>query len=285
MKVKNFSLTQPIARKGKKPSSFHSTAEASVIYGSLLSVAIASMGIIAPTVAQQNPRSTSQTAIPSTPTPGINRPTLKIGSRGTVVAELQAALKLLGYYAGEVDGTYSESTATAVSRFQQAAGLKVDGIVGSATWERLFPPTPPNRTQTATQPITAPTPPNRTQTVTQPITTAITAPTPTPSPAASITAASFPRPSLTSPSQPASNETTAIAAQPPVGELPTLKRGMRGPAVFWLQQRLQTIGVFQDPIDGIFGSATEDAVKVVQQRNRLNSDGIVGDNTWRVLLP
>ncbi|NES85256.1 MAG: peptidoglycan-binding protein, partial [Moorea sp. SIO2B7] len=42
---------------------------------------------------------------------------------GSVVSELQAALKLLGYYDGSVNGIYSESSAIAVSRFQQAAGL------------------------------------------------------------------------------------------------------------------------------------------------------------------
>lgn len=72
----------------------------------------------------------------------INRPILKVGSQGMAVSELQAALKLLGYYADAVDGVYSESTAIAVSRFQQAAGLNPDGIVSPETWERLFPPTP-----------------------------------------------------------------------------------------------------------------------------------------------
>jgi peptidoglycan hydrolase-like protein with peptidoglycan-binding domain len=69
----------------------------------------------------------------------INRPTLRIGSRGTVVAELQATLKLLGYYDGSVNGIYSESSAIAVSRFQEAAGLKATGIVDSQTWTKLFP--------------------------------------------------------------------------------------------------------------------------------------------------
>ncbi|NES86919.1 MAG: peptidoglycan-binding protein [Moorea sp. SIO2B7] len=75
--------------------------------------------------------------------PEISRPSLRIGSRGSVVSELQAALKLLGYYDGSVNGIYSESSAIAVSRFQQAAGLEVNGIVNSATWQRLFPSTPP----------------------------------------------------------------------------------------------------------------------------------------------
>lgn len=76
--------------------------------------------------------------------PGIlmNRPTLREGSQGEAVAELQAALKLLGYYPGTVDGIYSAAMTQAVIKFQQAVGLTADGIVGQSTWERLFPKVP-----------------------------------------------------------------------------------------------------------------------------------------------
>jgi len=73
------------------------------------------------------------------PADSISRPTLKVGSQGERVSELQAALRLLGFYSGEVDGIYSENTASAVSRFKQAAGLNPDGIVDANTWQRLFP--------------------------------------------------------------------------------------------------------------------------------------------------
>jgi N-acetylmuramoyl-L-alanine amidase len=70
------------------------------------------------------------------------RPTLKLGSRGSEVIELQAALKLLGFYADTVDGIFSQSTARAVSQFQETAGLAPDAIVGQDTWNRLFPEAP-----------------------------------------------------------------------------------------------------------------------------------------------
>ncbi len=70
----------------------------------------------------------------------LTRPVLKAGSQGAEVSELQATLKLLGYYAGPVDGVYSESTATAVSQFQEAAGLPVTGVTDQNTWDRLLPP-------------------------------------------------------------------------------------------------------------------------------------------------
>ncbi len=76
------------------------------------------------------------------PTPFVQRSTLQQGTRGQEVTELQAVLKLMGFYTGPVDGIYSEGTVRAVSAFQQAAGLTPDGIVGEGTWNRLFPPSP-----------------------------------------------------------------------------------------------------------------------------------------------
>lgn len=69
----------------------------------------------------------------------VNRPTLKVGSQGDAVNELQAALKIMGYYNGAVDGTYGQTTAAAVSQFKQSAGLAPDGVVDAATWQQLFP--------------------------------------------------------------------------------------------------------------------------------------------------
>jgi peptidoglycan hydrolase-like protein with peptidoglycan-binding domain len=75
------------------------------------------------------------------PSPGqIVRPVLRSGSRGAEVTELQATLKLLGFYNNAVDGVYGKATIAAVTDFQQAAGLTSDGVVGTATWNRLFPP-------------------------------------------------------------------------------------------------------------------------------------------------
>lgn len=75
-------------------------------------------------------------------TGAIVRPAIKLGSRGSEVIELQAALQLLGFYTGSVDGIFSQSTARAVSQFQEAAGLPPDAIVGQDTWNRLFPAAP-----------------------------------------------------------------------------------------------------------------------------------------------
>ncbi len=80
------------------------------------------------------------------------RPELRGGSQGVAVRELQAALQLLGFYAGPIDGIYAELTVVAVSRFQAAANLPIDGVVGRATWNRLFPPVPPASAPAAANP-------------------------------------------------------------------------------------------------------------------------------------
>lgn len=80
----------------------------------------------------------SATAIPnvgSTPvTPEVR---IQFGQTGPGVVQVQTKLWELKYYTGAVDGKFGHSTVTAVRDFQQANGLKVDGIVGKATWAKL----------------------------------------------------------------------------------------------------------------------------------------------------
>ena len=63
--------------------------------------------------------------------------TLKLGSRNSSVKELQKYLKDYGYYNGDIDGAFGKKTEEAVKAFQETHGLKVDGIVGDATWAKL----------------------------------------------------------------------------------------------------------------------------------------------------
>jgi len=57
-------------------------------------------------------------------------------SRGRI-KEIQACLKNAGFYNGRIDGVKGKGTRKAIREFQKANGLKVDGIVGSKTWELL----------------------------------------------------------------------------------------------------------------------------------------------------
>lgn len=320
----------------------------------------------------------------ASPTVGINRPSLKAGSQGEVVTELQAALKLLGFYNGTVDGKYGDTTVAAVSSFQQAAGLKPDGVVDTATWRILFPGQGNISTNTASS---LPAPTNTTSVTTT--TSVVSNRFPVPSQNAQ-TSGNLPRPvvvsnselrnslpkpnnpintgnpeqletvransvtrtrTTTNPQQPktrfpkgdatrsqpsssqnrsststntrtsttsrsgrnnsstststrttttsnrsgrstaststrsprASQEQQKPGIQYSVAGFPILRLGMRGDEVYELQRRLQRSGYLKNDPDGDFGAATETAVKALQQRFGLESDGVAGGETWEHL--
>lgn len=203
------------------------------------------------------------------------RPTLQTGSEGVFVSELQAALKLLGYYNGSVNGFYGEETAIAVSNFQQAAGLNPDGITGDGTWERLFPGFPLAELPSPSLS------PNRGRAVDF-----------SSGGSASTSASDFPVPSslqtavnaLDSRANNTTTSPTRARQQSANITLPILREGMRGQAVRQLQQRLIALGFLKGAVDGVFGETTQAAVKAAQRNFQLEADGIVGPTTWSALL-
>ncbi|MBG1241328.1 peptidoglycan-binding domain-containing protein [Nostoc sp. NZL] len=62
---------------------------------------------------------------------------LEKGDRGPSVRNLQQKLKTAGFHQAPVTQVYDVSTQEAVRRFQKAAGLPVDGIVGASTLQKL----------------------------------------------------------------------------------------------------------------------------------------------------
>ncbi|MDR0397277.1 MAG: SH3 domain-containing protein [Oscillospiraceae bacterium] len=75
---------------------------------------------------------------PPTQAPSANA-TLKLGMTGPEVAQLQSYLTAQSYLGSNyTSGTYDAATLMAVRRFQEAAGLSVDGVAGSATLTRLY---------------------------------------------------------------------------------------------------------------------------------------------------
>lgn len=254
----------------------------------------------------------------------INRPNLQLGSQGQPVSELQAALKLLGYYTGAVDGNYNQATAKAVSQFQQAAGLNPNGIVDAITWQRLFPgeaiasstasttsiansassfPVPTqilnNSTTTTTQTAN-----NSTATTTQIAnnsTVLTTTPEPKPAtPPKQTTSTNSQKKTVTQSSstrtQPNTRTQSTKRTQPnPHFEkipgvqytskgYPILRLGMSNVEVRRLQMRLRKLGYLESAADGDFGKATEAAVKALQRRYGIEPDGVVGGETWEILL-
>ena len=200
-----------------------------------------------PTQLSQSQSTQSQSAqSQSAQTAVVVYPILSEGSTGETVSRLQATLKLLGFYQGEVNGTYDQLTQQAVTAFQAATSLTADGITGPATWRKLLPT--PNDIA-----------PNDTGAV-----------------AASDTdTTSSEAPTDPAPEQPAANPTEP--------NLPVLRPSAEGPAVSQLQRELQTLGYYDSTIDGKYGKLTEAAVRAFQTDQQLVVDAIVGPSTWGAL--
>ncbi|MCA1694622.1 MAG: peptidoglycan-binding protein [Actinobacteria bacterium] len=69
-------------------------------------------------------------------------------------------------------------------------------------------------------------------------------------------------------------------------QLPVLRRGGDNPihTVKHVQEMLIYIGKHDLAADDDFGPKTEETVRIFQQNNNLQVDGIVGRETWRALL-
>lgn len=63
---------------------------------------------------------------------------LRQGTKGSEVVQLQQQLQQLGYFNGRATGNFGPLTKAAVVRFQQARGLKSDGIAGQNTLDALY---------------------------------------------------------------------------------------------------------------------------------------------------
>jgi peptidoglycan hydrolase-like protein with peptidoglycan-binding domain len=174
------------------------------------------------------------------------------------VESLQRLLSLRGHGVGQ-DGAFGPQTTTAVKNFQQKAGLARDGVVGPATWNALHSQNLPSQNYGL----------------------------------ASTGAASgqnLPRFTPQKSVGQVLSDGALRAADPtwhdpvPTRNLPTLSRGNQGEHVTLLQQRLKNSGITGLQIDGEFGPSTEDAVRQIQSKFGLQSDGIVGPATWSRLL-
>jgi murein DD-endopeptidase MepM/ murein hydrolase activator NlpD len=91
--------------------------------------------------------------------PGIGARVLRRGRVGWDVAALQFALAWHGYPSGVFDGVFGPRTDDAVRRFQQFAGLRVDGVVGNATLAALRgapPASPLSLSWPVNAPVTSP---------------------------------------------------------------------------------------------------------------------------------
>lgn len=64
---------------------------------------------------------------------------------------------------------------------------------------------------------------------------------------------------------------------------PALHNGSQGEKVWKLQERLKELGYYTGEVDGQFGPGTREAVIAFQKKNRLDADGLAGEETQKVL--
>ena len=170
--------------------------------------------------------------------------TLRRGSQGSEVIELQTALKTLGYYTGDVDGVYGKSTEEAVKAFQRDASIKVDGVAGDMTLSRLYEDNAA-KSGTSIVPMII----EEGMQVLEPVPSA----------------------------QPAAAEAASLASYK------KLTSGDSGEGVTMLQNVLKELGFYTRTVDGVYGPSTVAAVKAFQKANDLTVDGIAGWRTLEAL--
>lgn len=76
---------------------------------------------------------------------------------------------------------------------------------------------------------------------------------------------------------------TLLAALIPAAEAVTYKKGSSGAVVSQIQTKLKNWGYYDGDVDGIYGSATERAVRAFQRKNGLTADGKAGAQTLEAL--
>ena len=139
---------------------------------------------------------------------------LRKGSTGSAVKNLQTKLKKLGFYNAYVDGSYGDTTVAAVKAFQKKYNLTADGVAGSETLKKLDSAYKNADSNTST-------------------------------------------------------------------DDDSLRKGATGTAVKTLQTNLKKLGFYTAYVDGSFGATTESAVKAFQKKYGLTADGVAGSATLK----
>ncbi len=250
-----------------------------------------------------------------TPAPTLAPPTktLRNGDKGDEVKSLQQRLKDLGYYTGNVTGTFSDATTKALKAFQKKSKLEEDGVLGPISRTVLYGanaiyavPTaiPVNTLQPTVVPITQE---NviiirsgsmgevvlRLQTRLQELgyynsrldgvyltddIEAVRAFQKANGLKVDGKAGYETQSTLYSDTAVASNANANAAAV-----TSTLRYGSEGTEVVVLQSRLITLGYLGGSADGKFGRDTKSAVIAFQKANNLKADGIAGEQTLAAL--
>ncbi|BDA67940.1 hypothetical protein RIVM261_025530 [Rivularia sp. IAM M-261] len=235
---------------------------------------------------------------------------LRVGSRGQAVRNLQSNLSRLGFYNGPITGTFGPQTQDAVIRFQQANGLRADGVVGAGTLQAIRTTgiisgdgsvisvggdNLPNALNYGDKGFLV----RRLQEDLRQLGFFPVNPTGTFGPTTRDAVSNFQRNNGLIPSGVADSQTLALISQALINPNPNgngnwnnnecstargeICLGERSQRVIIVQQRLQQWGIFRGNADGFYGPATRDAVAQFQRARQLAPTGFVDFNTWQAL--
>ncbi len=242
--------------------------------------------------------------------------TLRLGSRGTAVLQLQQALNALGYDTNGADGKFGKGTEQAVKAYQQANGLTADGKAGVKTLAQLYSGSSVSGSTsgTASSEIYTAKNPNTLQSgdsgskVTQLqnalkllgfYTGGVDGKFGSGTKKAVM---QFQRVNGLTVDGLAGTQTQKLlysqvdsgvsggssssgsSSSGSSGFTRTLRKGYTGADVIAVQQKLKELGFYSGSVDGVYGTGSIAAVKKFQQQNGLTADGLVGSRTYTALM-
>ena len=242
--------------------------------------------------------------------------TLRLGSRGTAVLQLQQALNALGYDTNGADGKFGKGTERAVKAYQQANGLTADGKAGVKTLAQLYSGSSVSGSTsgTASSEIYTAKNPNTRQSgdsgskVTQLqnalkllgfYTGGVDGKFGSGTKKAVM---QFQRVNGLTVDGLAGTQTQKLlysqvdsgvsggssssgsSSSGSSGFTRTLRKGYTGADVIAVQQKLKELGFYSGSVDGVYGTGSIAAVKKFQQQNGLTADGLVGSRTNTALM-
>ena len=242
--------------------------------------------------------------------------TLRLGSRGTAVLQLQQALNALGYDTNGADGKFGKGTEQAVKAYQQANGLTADGKAGVKTLAQLYASSSSSGSTNGTisSEIYTAKNPNTLQSgdsgskVTQLqnalkllgfYTGGVDGKFGSGTKKAVM---QFQRVNGLTVDGLAGTQTQKLlysqvdsgvsggssssgsSSSGSSGFTRTLRKGYTGADVIAVQQKLKELGFYSGSVDGVYGTGSIAAVKKFQQQNGLTADGLVGSRTYTALM-
>lgn len=193
----------------------------------------------------------------------VSAASMKQGSRGSEVKQLQKNLIGMGYLEGSADGIYGAKTKTAVQKFQKDFGLSADGNAGDATQFALRSAIVRVQVELKAAGYAPGTADGKFGTNTQ------------------KALKSYQKDNDLCPSGEADPATWASINSSASGmnAASGVKKGSSGTRVRHLQQALIGLGYLSGSADGIYGGKTTEAVKAYQRDFGLGVDGSAGKNT------